>query len=258
MKKLLNFIFSIEKIEKHKVITILGVKIKKRLKPKTKTTGRFGLHSGERQVAETLDGIRKDHLDRYKMANDFLKQEFSDSTISGADIFCGNGYGSYLISKENPKTTLIAIDGSEEAIILAKDSYQTPNIDFQHKLFPFEFVHNNLNFVISFESIEHIEDDLRFFDDLYNSLKQNGLLFLSVPNEAIISLTKNKHPFHIRHYTKEQVLKISEKYNLSLLKFYGQDVYVLEDGKVVSAIEPEQMGLQESYEGQFLVFVFRK
>jgi len=47
-------------------------------------------NTGERQVSPTLDGIRKDHLARYKWAA---------KRLSGCvyDIGCGIGYGSKIL-----------------------------------------------------------------------------------------------------------------------------------------------------------------
>ena len=76
----------------------------------------FSLNSGERQVAQSLDGIRKDHLWRYELVADFLAKQFGAIRTNGADIFCGNGYGSHIVAKRLQNTQILAIDASKEAI----------------------------------------------------------------------------------------------------------------------------------------------
>ena len=79
----------------------------------------FSLNSGERQVATSIENIRKDHLYRYEYAINKIKKLLKDN-CSILDIFCGNGYGSYLISKSLPQCSICSVDGSKEAIILAR------------------------------------------------------------------------------------------------------------------------------------------
>jgi protein-L-isoaspartate O-methyltransferase len=63
------------------------------------------LHSGERQVAATVEGIRRDHVARY---------EWAARQINSAVVFdfgCGVGYGSAILAARANR--VIAIDRSE-------------------------------------------------------------------------------------------------------------------------------------------------
>ena len=98
----------------------------------------FSLNSGERQIAQSLEGIRKDHLWRYELVADFLANQFGAIRTNGADIFCGNGYGSHLVAKRLQNTQILAIDASKEAIDLANRHYKVDKkIHFANKFFPF-------------------------------------------------------------------------------------------------------------------------
>ena len=50
------------------------------------------MHDGERQVAPSLDGIRKDHVERYKLAAEIF------GGLSVMDVGCGVGYGAKVLA----------------------------------------------------------------------------------------------------------------------------------------------------------------
>lgn len=225
-------------------------------KPYTKN---YSLTSGERQIAETLEGIRADHLNRYNLAIDFLKRSAYEKLQNGADIFCGNGYGSYMLSNAFSTLKLLSIDGSEDAIKLAKDFYQTGKIEFKQKFFPFKLKKKFFDFIISLESIEHIQNDELFLKTLINGLKRNGFLIISTPNSIKQDLIKNPNPFHCRHYTNTEIVKIFKQNNLEVIEMYGQDVYKFDkDGINIGLMEESEMGLKKDYEGQFSIFILVK
>lgn len=219
----------------------------------------FSLTSGERQVAEQLEDIREDHLARYRLVKDFLDQIIVDNKImNGLDMFCGNGYGTYMIAKNFPSINIDSYDGSEEAIKMANNVYKLSNTNFMYKLFPFSLKKNKYDFIISFESLEHVEQDDLMIKYITKSLKKRGYLFISVPNENVHSLKKNPHKFHFRHYEHEVFLsKFLQEYNL--LNLYGQDVYVFDNGiSTGNLLSNYDMQLKNNCEGQVNIYVFQK
>ena len=219
----------------------------------------FSLNSGERQTAQTLAGIRKDHLLRYELAANFLEKRFNQNKTYGADIFCGNGYGSYLVASKLKMTEILSIDASKEAIELANNYYKIENrIKFINKFFPFELEKDKYDYVISFESIEHIQDDIQFIETIISAIKNNGYWFLSTPNEEKMSLKKNNNKFHFRHYTNKMVNDIFKKYNLKVIEQYGEDTYSInENGLITGTLSEDKMKLIKNYKGQFMVYILR-
>ena len=61
---------------------------------------------------------------------------------------------------------------------------------------------STIDFVVTFQVIEHIEDDELFLSEIYRVLKPGGKMILTTPN-AKMSLTRN--PWHIREYTTDQM-----------------------------------------------------
>jgi methylase of polypeptide subunit release factors len=77
----------------------------------------FSYESGERQTAINIKGIRKDHYSRYVYAIEYLQQHAGDlSNARIGDIFCGNGYGTWMIATSINAKKVIGIDGSKDAI----------------------------------------------------------------------------------------------------------------------------------------------
>ena len=55
------------------------------------------------------------------------------------------------------------------------------------------------------------------------------------------------------------MIKTLEELGFSLIKIYGQDVYIINNlGKVTGLLKSSEMNLIENYNGQFCVYILRK
>lgn len=211
----------------------------------------LSLHSGERQVATEYGSIRADHRFRYEWADDRIpKSGF------GLDAFCGNGYGTWLLAATR---LVIGIDGSDEAIRLADGHFRTPRTLFSANYYPFELPEAAFDFVVSLESVEHVEDGGGFFERLVTSLKPGGLLVFSTPCEDRLPHAMTGNHFHFKHYTFEETLALASCNGMELLDWAGQDVYTLKpDGRQGGYLSPDEMRLEPRRIGQFLVVLCRR
>lgn len=219
----------------------------------------FSLESGERQTGTTLTEIRHDHKIRYNYAINYIKNihSFKHQTF-GLDIFCGTGYGTYMIASEL-SCSMLGIDGSAEAIDFANCHYAQDGTYYTYKKFPFRLPCNTFDFITCYESLEHVDDDTNLMQQLNASLKSNGLLFLSTPNERSLPLQRNFHKFHYKHYAMEEVINlINGVGEYKLISWFGQNLYELDGGKSIGKLSDNQMDLHELQEGQLLIFVFKK
>lgn len=118
--------------------------------------------------------------------------------ISGnvLEVGCGEGYGMELLAPKADK--YMAIDKFNTTI--NPDLPDFHKITFQQmNVPPFMGIEDNtFDFIVSFQVIEHIEDDEFFCRELYRVLKPDGKLIITTPNIKM-SLTRN--PWHIREYT---------------------------------------------------------
>ena len=125
--------------------------------------------------------------------------------ISGTvlEIGCGEGYGLVELAPKSEK-------------YLAIDKYPTPineelkkknNITFQQMDVPplTGIQDDSIDFVVTFQVIEHINNDELFVSEIYRVLKPGGKLILTTPNK-LMSLTRN--PWHYREYTPTEMLEI--------------------------------------------------
>lgn len=199
------------------------------------------LKSGERQVGATLAEIRGDHLARYQWAIDLIPLEAQ----LGLDVFCGIGYGTQLLA-HNISGAVLGIDGSAEAIAFAEDHYANDRTLYARKRYPFTLPQHAFDFVVCFESTEHVGDGYKFLDAIRRAVKIGGLLFLSTPNETRMPRAQFNNPFHVRHYTREEILSLMP--NMEIVEWHGQLVDEREHG-ILRAAEAE---------ADYLVFAFRR
>ncbi|MFZ1808163.1 MAG: class I SAM-dependent methyltransferase [Cyclobacteriaceae bacterium] len=123
------------------------------------------------------------------------------------EVGCGEGRGIELVMKKAKSYT--AIDKIEEIIDKLKIKY--PNGNFlSGNIPPFGGLESNsFDTVISFQVIEHIQDDGFFLKEINRVLRPGGKAYLTTPNR-VMSLTRN--PWHIREYTSEELLSLAQEH----------------------------------------------
>jgi len=219
----------------------------------------YSLNSGERQTSKTLDGVRADHTARYQIAIDFLQKHYENKSVMGYDVFCGVGYGAFMLSNAMQNVELKAIDGSSEAIKLARKHYQTGRIFFEQKLFPFDLPVTDADFFISLESIEHIKNDTAFLKLITLTTKPGGILIISTPNSEKWQIENNPNHFHYKHYKSSEFIQNIKHAGFELLHLFGQDIYKMnEKGGIQDVLDDKDMGVKADYEGQNCIYIFQK
>lgn len=146
--------------------------------------------SGERQVAPNTDGIRADHVARYALAAKKVSGQVLDSA-------CGVGYGTYMLAPFCDE--VFGVDRCKEAIAYANRHYPIPNGGYITS--DVADVHGMWDWVVSFETVEHVEDDSGL---VAAYRKKSRRLIASVPNEVLEPKTPGRFPHHFRHYTPSE------------------------------------------------------
>lgn len=215
----------------------------------------YSAKSGERYCTLDQNLIGGDHLLRYRHVVSRLNS--NGKKLFGADIFCGSGYGSALVA-QGSNSAIVAIDGSEESIALARSKFKDPNIIWASKLFPFDLPEEGFDFVMSVESIEHVKDYETFFWVLVKSLKPGGQLFLSSPNE--VTQPYSGYIWHYRHFTPSEIRALARKYGLEEVGAFSTTCHLFKDGRT-NAFYPHQMWSDQPLAldvGDTMFFEFRK
>jgi SAM-dependent methyltransferase len=218
----------------------------------------FSLHSGERVTGIQTDHVPNDHLERYRFAAQFLQK--LTPPLVGADIFCGSGYGAEILASKLD-AHLFAIDGSQEAIAQANHTYCNFNVLFAQKYFPFTLPNNLFDFVVSMESLEHVENGELFASMLASAIKPGGILIISAPNESVVSLPKNPYRWHFKHYEFEEVIALFCERGFDFIQRLGASCTIVNDaGKVVCGnyYSPISGELRENYNGDTITYVFER
>ena len=136
------------------------------------------------------------------------------------EIGCGEGYGISELAKKS--SHYIGIDKYKTNI--SDELLDNNKITFhQMKIPPLNNIEeNSVDYVVSFQVMEHIQDDNSFLKEIYRVLKPGGSVILTTPNK-LMSLTRN--PWHIREYTPAEIKKLIKKYfhDFQIKGVYGND-----------------------------------
>ena len=123
------------------------------------------------------------------------------------ELGCGEGRGIDIILKKSKSYT--AIDKIKSVIDELSLKYKNNN--FSASNFPplEEIQDNSFDTIISFQVIEHINDDELFISEIKRILRPGGIALITTPN---IKMTLTRNPWHIREYTSKQLRDLCEKY----------------------------------------------
>ena len=95
------------------------------------------------------------------------------------DVGCGTGYFAYQVAKKGGN--VLGIDYSEEAIRIAKERYQHPNLVYK-KIDVSKKIIEKFDVVVSIGTLEHMDNPFLMLKKLKKSLKQGGKIIITSPN----------------------------------------------------------------------------
>jgi 2-polyprenyl-3-methyl-5-hydroxy-6-metoxy-1,4-benzoquinol methylase len=166
----------------------------------------------ERQYGKYIADIRSDHVERY---------DYASTIVSGhvLDAACGCGYGSYIICLRRQNVNVLGVDISGEALDFARSTWKHERNRFAkwdlEKVVPAQ----SFDWLLSFETIEHLENPAPFLRAASKVCKN---IICSVPNQNVILFSKDKFPFHYRHYTPEEITDLLHKTGWNVTKIQYQ------------------------------------
>ncbi|MGB4652459.1 class I SAM-dependent methyltransferase [Methanothrix sp.] len=125
---------------------------------------------------------KAEYLGRYLFAADFLRHR---SVGLAADISCGLGYGSAELASIFEE--VVGIDSSQRMIDQAMNRYKLPNVrficlDLEEDDLCSHIPPESCGAVVSFETLEHLNDPGGAADQISRILMPEGFLICSVPN----------------------------------------------------------------------------
>jgi ubiquinone/menaquinone biosynthesis C-methylase UbiE len=123
------------------------------------------------------------------------------------EVGCGEGRGiDWLLPKVDRYS---AIDKIAPVVEELRKKY--PQGDFTSGNIPplTGYAENSFDSVVSFQVIEHIQDDRLFLKEIHRVLKPGGIALLTTPNKPM-SLSRN--PWHIREYTPTELTDLAKEF----------------------------------------------
>lgn len=145
---------------------------------------------------------------------DLLKKHLKQEDIKAvADIGCGDGSKTWILSRVFPKSKVIGFDFSEEAIQSAGKAYKEDNLTFVVKDI-LQTMDSNYDLITALEILEHIEDWKSCLQS-FITLKPKYFLF-SYPTGK---MRKNEEKVgHFRHFKMGEVESFMERHGYHALE----------------------------------------
>lgn len=160
----------------------------------------MGLQTAERSSHQEVS-------DNFVNARHILTYEHARQYVSGKllEVGSGEGYGIEIIIPDVEHYTAIDKYPIETSHLAGKP------FDFkQMEIPPFSNLEDNsFDTVISFQVIEHIENDDLFVKEIYRVLKPGGTALIATPN---IKMTLTRNPWHVREYKQDELEGLIKKY----------------------------------------------
>jgi O-antigen biosynthesis protein len=128
------------------------------------------------------------------------------------DIACGEGYGSNLLAATAAQ--VIGVDIASEVIAHARQAYRKENLIFREgSCLDIPVEDHSMDLVVSFETIEHIDEPLAFLQEIKRVLAVGGALIMSSPDKAeYTDRTGATNPFHKRELYHEEFLLLLKQH----------------------------------------------
>ena len=192
--------------------------------------------TGERFVPGTRGEIWIEHWHRYHFAARWAAGK------RVLDVACGEGYGSALLARAGA-AQVTGIDVAEQAIAHARAAYaDLANARFAAgSCTQLPLADGSVDLAVSFETLEHIEGQERFLDELARVLAPDGVLILSCPNKLEYSDKRNyANEFHVRELYRDELAALVGR-RFPHLAWYGQRPTFF------SIIAPETPGPSEGH-----------
>jgi len=171
---------------------------------------------GERQVAPEIVLIRADHRGRYLWAAAHI-----GARKSIYDMACGIGYGTVILA-EKTGGRVVGIDIEPEAIAYATEFYNRPDVEFVVGDVLEAEIGTGVEALVSFETIEHLQDPTPFLQRIATALPSNGRFICSTPNQDRMPFNPERFPFHVRHYRPQEFVETLEREGFHVLSLASQ------------------------------------
>lgn len=131
------------------------------------------------------------------------------------DAASGEGFGSEVLAREGAQ--VVGIDIDDQVVALATRRY--PRSRFLcMDVSALGFQDETFDLVISQDTLEHVEEDVAFINEVHRVLKPGGIFIVFTPH-APSHTTRPANPYHLREYSRESLLELLSSFFPSIQLF---------------------------------------
>jgi 2-polyprenyl-3-methyl-5-hydroxy-6-metoxy-1,4-benzoquinol methylase len=159
------------------------------------------------------DHTEREHVERYRWARGLVYGDVLDAA-------CGTGYGTAMLSEQARVTGL---DRNCDAVRVAQQIAPRATI-VRAELPVLRFANASFDFVVSFETVEHVKDDATLVAEMRRVLKPDGTLLISTPNGVVSSEKDDWNPWHVREYELSQLQVLLNDAGFTSMQIFQQRV----------------------------------
>jgi SAM-dependent methyltransferase len=154
--------------------------------------------TGERYVPQVGDQLQHEHFHRYLFALQFCRGKHV------LDVACGEGYGSAILA--SVASGVVGVDASAETIAHAATAYPNADVQFIHaQATEIPLPDASFDVVVSFETLEHMDEHEAFVQEAHRVLREGGLLLLSTPDRSQYLVDDPPNPYHIKEVDHQEL-----------------------------------------------------
>lgn len=178
--------------------------------------------TGERYIPGILGPIQLEHFHRYLFAVQFVHG------CDVIDVASGEGYGSALLSQA--ARSVVGVDVDRDVVAHANRQYGSSSLCYrQGDATRLPSDSGSADVVVSFETIEHLEDHQAFVSEVRRVLRPGGLFIVSTPDRPIYDATLTEaNRFHLKEMDRSEFQ--------ALLSQSFRNTHVLEQRSVCGSI----------------------
>lgn len=196
-----------------------------------------------------------EHMHRYST----LMNVLHDKIV--LDAACGTGYGSNMIA--SVAANVYGIDISQEAIDYAISNFGSrKNLSYvKGDITALPFPDNTFDVVVSFETIEHINEKMQcmFLSEIKRVLNPNGILIMSTPNKEIYTVQAGNAAteWHVKEFYENEFdsfLRSQFTYINYFQQYISKASYLLDGNNQNVSLT----NIDENKKGKFIVAVAGK
>lgn len=162
--------------------------------------------TGERYLPEVHGPIRYEHLHRYALCRNLVAGE------RVLDIACGEGYGTAGLA--STASEVIGVDIDARCVARARARYASDNLRFvTGSTSRIPLPDHSVDVVVTFETIEHVDDHNQFLTEIKRVLAPGGRLIVSTPDKDVYAgHGEDDNEYHVHELTASEFSELLGKF----------------------------------------------